>query len=473
MSDFIRVRFAPAPTGTMHLGNVRTALINFLFARQHQGTFIIRLEDTDMARLHDPNGTQLFEHLAWLGLQHNEGPDNPGLYGPYKQSERSEIYRAELDKLIAARKVYRCFCTPEQLEQVRARQIALKQPPRYEKSCLQISPEQIEKNIQSNIPYIWRLSIDPTQTITFTDLAKGTMQFDLKNFSDISLTRSDHSVTFLFANCVDDALMKISHVIRGEDHLTNTVGQVALYQALGFSVPLFWHLPIITGLNGKKLSKRDFGFSLEDLRTAGFLPEAICNYLGILGRTTAHEIQSLTELTQSFDFTHLHATSTIKYDLEKLRWINHQWILKLDPAELARRCEPFMHRAYPQHILSRKTLERACTHLKNSLITLADCKELFKPLCVIPAPPDSVRETAAYTLITKLTEEQPAILETPTEFLKTLKQKAAALSIPPSEIYHTLRLLLSGTEQGMGISDLILLLGGSECIRRITESHYT
>ena len=238
-----RVRFAPAPTGMMHLGNIRTALMNYLIAQQKQGDFILRIEDTDKERNYDPQAIKIQEDLAWLSLSFNEGPNIGGPYGPYFQSERDSIYQEKLKELVGAKCAYRCFCKVEDLEKKRQRQIALKQPPRYDRTCYKISMDESNDRAERE-SFIWRVYLDHTKTVQIKDLAHGVVTFEFKNFSDFPITREDGSVTFVFANFVDDMLMKISCVIRGEDHLSNTASQVALYQAFNAPVPIFWHMPI-------------------------------------------------------------------------------------------------------------------------------------------------------------------------------------------------------------------------------------
>ena len=301
-TNHVRVRFAPSPTGFMHLGNVRASLLNYLFAAHHQGTFILRIEDTDAQRNIKEGKDKIIEDLAWLKLTYTEGPGVGGNFGPYCQSERSHLYQEHLNKLIELKRVYRCFCTVQELENKRQRQIALKKPPRYDKTCLKLSEQQINEKSAAQVPFIWRFSIDETKQITIQDLAHGAINFDMKNFSDFALSREDGSFTFLFANFVDDMLMQITHVIRGEDHLSNTANQAMLFDAFSCKLPFFWHLPIMCSKDGKKLSKRDFGFSLDDLKNAGFLPEAIANYLALTGNSFAEEVQDLHELAKNYNF---------------------------------------------------------------------------------------------------------------------------------------------------------------------------
>ena len=380
-----RVRFAPSPTGIMHIGNIRTALLNFLFARQKNGTFVIRIEDTDPQRNFDPGAKIILSDLAWLHISFDEGPEKGGLYAPYFQSERLLLYQQNLEKLKSKGLVYPCFCSEEELEKKRDRQIALKMPPRYDRTCLRLTKEEIKSRLDQNLPHIWRFKINHDVTIQIHDLARGIITFDMQHFSDFPLTRADGSFTFMFANFVDDMLMKITHVFRGEDHQSNTAGQAALYQAFGAPLPVFWHMPMLCNIDGKKLSKRDFGFSLHDLRNAGYLSEAINNYLAILGSSYEQEIMNLEELTKAFNFEQTHASGNIKYDVEKLRWVNHQWIQKLDLIELAQRIKPFLVAAYPAaEKINAKKLAELLQILKTDLYTLADAVQVLKFYFVVP-----------------------------------------------------------------------------------------
>src|SRR5579863_3116600 len=287
------VRFAPSPTGMMHLGNVRTALINALFAKQKHGTFILRIEDTDAQRMHDPQAKQILEDLVWLNLVYDEGPIAGGPHGPYFQSQRMHLYEKTRTLFEEKHLIYRCFCTEDELAKKRERQLALKLPPRYDRTCIALSSDTVAKHLAENSPFIWRFKLDHERSITITDLAHGAITFDLSNFSDFPITRQDNSFTFMFANFVDDYLMNVTHIFRGADHLSNTANQAALFDALNISLPTYWHMPILCNLEGKKLSKRDFGFSLRDLRDAGFLAQAINNYVGIIGGSFKEEIMPL------------------------------------------------------------------------------------------------------------------------------------------------------------------------------------
>jgi len=459
----IRVRFAPAPTGFMHLGNARTALINYLFAKQKAGTFVLRVEDTDFKRTIDNGIEKIFENLQWLGLEYDEGPIKGGAFAPYFQSERASIYKKYLETVIEKGFAYRCFCTTEELEAKRTRQIALKVPPRYDRTCLKLSSEQIAEKLQANIPFIWRFKLDETKKVHFFDLAHKEMVFDLKNFSDIPVTRQDGSFTFLFANFVDDHEMQMSHVFRGEDHLSNTAAQVALYEAFNFEVPIFWHLPIIANKDGKKLSKRDFGFSLNDLIAAGFLPEAICNYLAIIGGSFKKEIMTMAELIDSLDFNTIKPTGMIKYDIEKLNWVNHQWILNYDLPALTELCKPYLHQKYPQSAhLSDNQLMDLIKLVQPDLITLNNVSDLLAFYFEeIPASQDLLNSNKFedYKDIVSQIAAQKDKITNSNDLMVFIKELCKTNNKSPKELFMLLRILLTGKITGPSIVDLVNTIG--------------
>lgn len=466
----VRTRFAPSPTGIMHIGNVRAALLNYLFAKRTDGVFALRIEDTDQQR-NIADGTQLIiKHLNWLHLTFQEGPGVQGPYAPYFQSERSDIYLKHLQALQAKNAVYACFCTPEELETRRNRQIAMKKPPRYERTCLKLTPTEVAAKKAAGISYIWRMKIDETQKISFNDMARGTLHFDLQHFSDFPLTREDGSFTFIFANCVDDCEMAITHVFRGEEHLSNTVNQTVLYQALGYQTPVFWHLPILCNQDGKKLSKRDRGFSLEDVQQQGYLPEAICNYLGILGTSFEQEIMSLDELAQAYKFDHLHGISQIRYDIEKLKWMNHKWIGRYTPAQLTQLCKPFLQQKYDLSGVSDETITTLITCIQKDMQTLDQAVTLLQFFFERPtidfAQHASIADGATFAACRKIIADV-AEQATVDQFLQQAKLTTRAANISDKVLYSTVRILLTGEPNGMQISDIFSCLGSEEFFNRL------
>lgn len=464
----IRTRFAPSPTGIMHIGNIRAALLNYIFAKKQHGTFILRIEDTDQKRNFDPGAVHIQQHLAWLGLHADEGPEKGGPYAPYFQSQRQAIYQKNLEYLIAQQVVYRCFCTPQELETRRQRQIALKKPPRYEGTCTKLDQNILQANLAAHKPFVWRVKTNGDHKVSFIDLARGPLTFDLKNFSDFPITREDGSFTFVFANCVDDFEMKMSHVFRGEDHLTNTVSQIVLLQAFQKPIPIFWHLPIMCNTEGKKLSKRDRGFSLEDLMSVGFLPEAICNYLGILGSSFEEEIMSLSQLAQAYNFEQLHSTSQMRYDLEKLTWINHKWIVRYDLETLVQLCKPFIQKKYDLASISDHTLSILIQAIKTDMHTLQDAPKLLAFYFENPVVThEQLKAVIAQEKIIDLQILTQKHYATWPEFLLHATKIAKEKNISSKELYSSLRLLLTGSPVGLQIKDLFEGLGPTRFYQRL------
>ncbi len=468
----VRVRFAPSPTGMMHLGNVRAALINYLFSRQKEGIFILRIEDTDAQRMFDPNAQKILEDLAWLQLSYNEGPHVGGPYAPYYQSERTSLYQKQLEELIQKNTIYRCFCTEEDLEKKRLRQQALKLPPRYDRTCMILPQTEIDRLLADKVPFIWRFKCDHNLSLTIHDLARGNITFDMSNFSDFAITRQDGSFTFIFANFVDDLLMKITHIFRGEDHLSNTANQAALFHAVNAPLATYWHLPILCNLEGKKLSKRDFGFSLRDLKDAGFLPEAVANYVSIIGASFKDEIMPLDVLAQAFNFDNLHSSGRITYDVEKLKWVNKQWIMNYDPNKLTAQCRPYLETAYESvKTIDDATLTTLLQTIKSELTTTHDAISALEFYFIAPnitrANIEASIPTSTYeTLIKIIDEHKNLLLSNAAEFTPAIKLAAKNNNLPLKELFWFLRLAMIGKTNGPGIAELIDMLGGQEALRR-------
>jgi glutamyl-tRNA synthetase len=379
----IRSRFAPSPSGIMHVGNVRSALVNFLCAKENSGVFVLRIEDTDQSRTSVTYLENIYSVLKILGLHPDEGPCQGGDYGPYIQSERHDVYQKYLSILRDKGLVYRCFKTPEELELEKEKQIALKLPPRYKRYYY--SEDQEAALLQSGKSFVWRLQINKGKSIFF-DKCKGMMSFDLEHFSDSPVTRQDGSFTFLFANFVDDVEMHITHVIRGEEHLSNTVVQSYLYDLFGVEKPMFYHLPLIVDQNGKKLSKRNFGFNVFDLFEAGYLPQAILNYIGIIGMSLEKEILSLDDMITQRLFSAMKSTGLITYDAEKLEWINKKWMQIITIEELKKIIYSLANQGislYQQYLpyLEKISDINFLNSLKNESHTMKDFFQYIMSIC--------------------------------------------------------------------------------------------
>lgn len=469
----IRVRFAPSPTGFMHLGNVRAALMNFLFARQRQGTFILRIEDTDIVRNIAQGTEQILADLAWLGLTFDEGPVAGGPHAPYFQSERASLYKEHLAWLEMNHHIYHCFCTAEELEKKRQRQIDLKMPPRYDRTCYKLSPEQIGQKLAEKTPFIWRFKLEGG-VVEIVDLARGKVRYDLKNFADFPLTRADGTFTFIFANFVDDMVMKITHVMRGEDHLTNTAVQVALYNAFNMPIPTFWHLPIICNAEGKKLSKRDFGFSLTDLRNAGFLPEAICNYLAIIGASFEHEVMSLDELIRIINFETLASTGQIRYDLDKLKWLNHKWINRLDARTIALRSHVVLADMYPAaRAMTMEQITALIAPLQGEITTLNDVPRVlafyFEEPSIDQALFVEYRLADYAQLIFDVINRYREDNFDAEQFVQEMTRAAKEVQAPIKNVFALLRIALTGKPQGPAVKDVLKLLPVGTTIKRLQK----
>jgi glutamyl-tRNA synthetase len=332
----IRVRIAPSPTGDPHVGTAYIGLINFIYARQRGGQFVLRIEDTDRTRFVSTSEQMIFDALRWVGLTWDEGPDVGGPYGPYRQSERTEIYREHAELLLTNQTAYRCFCTADELEAARKQQIAAKLPPRYAGTCRNLSPEEIATNIAAGKPFVIRMKVPSEGSTTFTDELRGAITFDHFNVDDQVLLKSDGFPTYHLANVVDDHLMHITDVIRAEEWISSTPKHVLLYQAFGWDLPRFWHMPLLRNLDKSKISKRKNPVSLIYYRQAGFLPQALLNFLGLMGGGMPNEINNgtekftLAEMIEHFDVKNIRLGGPV-FDLTKLKWLNGEYIRALAP----------------------------------------------------------------------------------------------------------------------------------------------
>ena len=327
MTRPVRTRIAPSPTGAPHVGTAYMALFNLAFARKHNGQMILRIEDTDQKRSTKKSEQAILESLQWLGLEWDEGPDREGNAGPYRQSERNEIYSKYVQILLDKGLAYPCFCTPERLDQVRAKQMQAKETPRYDGHCLGLSKEEIQEKIQAGEKYVIRLKVPDDGECSFHDELRGEVKIEWKQIDHQVLQKSDGFPTYHLANVVDDHLMQISHVIRGEEWISSTPKHILLYQYFEWEPPVFAHLPLLRNPDKSKLSKRKNPTGINYYRDAGFLPEAMCNYLGMMGYTLPdqREIFSIDELCESFEIKRMSLGGPI-FDLAKLKWLNGRYL---------------------------------------------------------------------------------------------------------------------------------------------------
>lgn len=342
MTKEVRTRFAPSPTGYMHIGNLRTALYEYLIAKKNNGKFILRIEDTDQERYVEGAIDVIYKSLKLAGLQHDEGPDVGGDYGPYIQSQRKDIYMEYAKKLINMGSAYYCFCSKERLAKLKEEQEALGVTNKYDRFCLNLSKQEIAKKLGENQPFVIRQKMPDSGTTTFIDAVYGAITVENDQLDDQILIKSDGLPTYNFANVIDDHLMKITHVVRGNEYLSSTPKYNLLYEAFGWEIPIYVHLPLILRPTGQKLSKRAGDPSFEDLISMGYLPEAVINYVALLGWSpgTTQEIFSLEELIHSFTIEGINKAPAI-FDINKLNWMNGEYIRKLPLEEFHKLALPY------------------------------------------------------------------------------------------------------------------------------------
>ena len=341
----VRVRFAPSPTGQLHIGGVRTALFNWLFSRHHKGKFILRIENTDTLRSQEDFTKSIIENLKWLGLRWDEGPEIGGEYGPYFQSQRFSIYKESAKTLLTQGKAYLCYCSMEELEAKKKKIQRTEIFPLYDGRCRNLSEREKEKFKKEGRKPTVRFKVNWEGTLTVRDFLRGEVIFDSKILGDFIILKSDGTPAFNFANVVDDALMKITHVIRGDDHLSNTPRQLLIYNALGLKPPLYAHIPMILGKDASKLSKREGATSIDYYREKGYLPWAVINYLALLGWSTPNSQQFFTkeEIIQKFSLNGINKSPAI-FDSQKLQWMNAEYIRRMKSEELVELFIPYLRK---------------------------------------------------------------------------------------------------------------------------------
>jgi glutamyl-tRNA synthetase len=455
------VRFAPSPTGSLHVGGARTALYNLLFARKEKGTFILRIEDTDVERSREELSAQILSAMEWLGLDFDEGP--------YYQSQRHDIYRAAADRLIAGGKAYRAFETPEELDAARKEAEAAGRSYRYSGAGREISPEESERRARAGERHVVRLRM-PAQTILVEDMIRGRVEFPADALDDFVLVRSDGHPLYHFGVCVDDVDMRITHVLRGDDHLANTPKHVALFRALGAPVPRFAHLGMILGTDRKKLSKRHGAAAVEEWRDQGILPEALFNFLALLGWAPGEdrEILPREEMEREFSLERVGASPSV-FDPEKLLWMNAQYMARMPAEELLARSAVHAPAGIPEHDIATKAIELHRTRARTTI-------EMGRALSMYANDPaeydtDGMKKQVkpgTPALLEKLAARYDALETWTTESLEaTLRAVAEESGVSAGKLIHPTRLALTGVTVGAPLFDVVALLGKETVLRRL------
>ena len=342
----MRLRFAPSPTGQLHVGNARTALFNWLMARGQGGTFIVRIEDTDVERSTHESEQAILDDLHWLGLEWTEGVEAGGEHGPYRQTERLHIYRAHAIELLSSGKAYHCFCSAEQLDADRQDALKTGKPPKYTGRCRAVPRDEARKRLEQGETAVIRFRVPDTGSVTFEDIVRGPLVFDMDVIGDFVLLRSNGVPAYNFAVVIDDALMNVTHIVRGEDHISNTPRQVLVYQAFGWKPPIFAHVPYVLGPDHAPLSKRHGATSVKEFRDRGYLPEALTNYLALIGWSPGEgeELLPIEELARRFRLENVGHSAGV-FDVEKLAWVNRHYLKTADHRRLAELSLPYLQQA--------------------------------------------------------------------------------------------------------------------------------
>jgi glutamyl-tRNA synthetase len=474
--NHIRVRFAPSPTGTLHVGGARTAIFNWLYARAQQGVFILRIEDTDQERSTEDSHQQILRAFQWLDLDYDEGPHVGGEFGPYVQSERREIYDDYAQQMLDKGLAYRCYCTPGELEEMRKKAIAEGRQKIHEAPCLNLSAEERAAREAEGRSSVIRVRMPDEGVIKWTDIVHGDTEFECAVLDDWVAVKSDGYPTYNFACVVDDGLMQISHVLRGDDHISNTPRQIHLFKAFGFKLPKFGHLPMILGPDKQRLSKRHGAASVEEFREDGYLPQALVNYLALLGWNpgSAQEVFEMPQLIKAFSLKRLNNTAAV-FDPEKCRYINAQHMKNLDDAQRAALVWPRLVRAG----LVEDNDEAARAKLKN-VVAIMGARISFlgeaaeRLACYFsnefPRDPEAQEslDAAALERLAELGSRIEALGEFSASSLEALMRAyAEELSVKLGELVHPTRAALTGQKVGPSLFASMEVLGRETVVERL------
>ena len=478
INNYPRVRFAPSPTGYLHVGGLRTALYNYLFARKNNGEFILRIEDTDRNRYVEGAVENLISTLKWIGLDYDEGPGKNGNTGPYVQSERLDIYNKYAQELIKNKKAYYCFCTPDRIQKLREEQQKQKLQAKYDKHCLKLSLEEVEKKLANGDPHVVRLNVEPHRKIEVDDVIRGNVEFNSNIIDDQVLLKSDGYPTYHLANVVDDHLMKITHVIRGEEWLSSTPKHVLLYDYLGFEHPVFAHLPLLLNPDKSKLSKRQGDVAVEDYRDKGYLKEALINFVALLGWNAGddREFYLLNELIENFSLEGVNKPGAV-FNIEKLNWLNGEHLRQKPNAKLLSLLKDELEKSkYKDREFTDEFLLNVIESMKERVLFVREFITKSYYLFEAPSGYDEnvikkrwKNDTPEYL---KKLSNKFSHLENPSksDYERALKEIAEELNIGAGKLIHPVRLAVSGVGIGPGIYDLLNIVGKDEVIKRINTA---
>jgi glutamyl-tRNA synthetase len=479
MKSNVRVRFAPSPTGAPHIGGFRTALFDWLFARKHGGQFVIRIEDTDQDRYVPEAVPQVLAGLRWLGLDYDEGPDIGGPHGPYSQMERLPIYRSAIRQLLEAERAYPCFCTRERLDALRAEQTARKEPTGYDRRCRGLPPAERQRLIDAGTPHVYRFVTPLEGETTFQDAVKGDITWQHTVLDDFVLVKSSGVPASPLVIPVDDHDMAISHVLRGDEWVSTTPKHILVHQALGHEPPIYGHLPVMTGRDGKKLSKRHNETAIQHYEDQGYLPEAMINFLALLGWSPGNdqELFSREELIAAFDLGGISRSPAV-FDEDKLLWMNGLYIRSLSPVELAERALPFLQKAElvayeldepeSRYVRDAVALEQERVKLLSEVPEATefffreppvyDEKAVRKWLARADTPPLLQAVAGALREVEPWTEEELEV---------AVRCIAEGAGVNPGEVIHRVRSAATGRTVGPGLFETLRVLGRDRTIQRL------
>jgi glutamyl-tRNA synthetase len=481
LAENIRVRYAPSPTGYPHIGNIRTALFNWLFARHHGGKFIVRVEDTDQERLVPGAVDSILDGLEWLGIDWDEGPRVGGPYGPYLQSERLDHYQEAAEKLIAEGKAYRCYCTREHLAQLREEQQRQKRPIGYDGRCRHLTPEQRRDLEAEGGPSVVRFAMPSSGITGVHDLIRGDVEWQNDLLDDFVLLKSDGFPTYHLAVVVDDHLMEISHILRAEEWLSSTPRHLQLYQALNLTPPQFGHLPMILGPDRAKLSKRHGATSILEYRDEGYLPDALKNFMILLGWSLDDhtELIPLNTIVENFSLERVSKPAAI-FDIEKLQWMNGVYIRQLSTGELADAMLPFLERDLPAELLpiDRKYLLNIAPLVQERLKVLSDSAQLtsyffqveldYDPANLVQLGMDSQTTIAALRQAQAELEKAGPFEHGPLE--ESLRAAGEKLGLSPRQFFGALRVAVTGRAASPPLFETMEVLGKERVLQRIQSA---